>query len=152
MKKTFLILSLLFSVALLQAQTQKNLKLTTANHKLFDYGQTATLTTTDSAVNVIDSIIIADDEAGIIEVQTVGFNDSLGLAVTGSKIMRYVKTAGTLTLGSATNTLASSTDAGLGTATWSVAASDDNIIVTVKGKLNYEVLWRANTRKIFQKP
>lgn len=150
MKKLFGFLLLMVTCLATQAQTVNPLKLPTASYKLFDYGFSATMTTTDSAVNTIQTIEVGEDEAGVIEVQCVAFNDSLGLAVTGSKILRYVKTGGTLTLGSATNVLTSVTDAGLGTATWAVSAADDNIILTVKGKLNYTVNWRVVTRRIYQ--
>lgn len=133
------------------AFAQKPVLLKQSDNKLFNYGRTATVTTTDSTLTAIDSIVIAADEAGIVEVQVVGFNDSTSTAVTGSKILRYVKDGGTLTLGSATNVLTTVTDATLGTATWTVTTSGDNIIVQVKGKAGFTVRWQANTRRIYRK-
>lgn len=149
MKNFLLLLSLFIMTLTVNAQTQTSLKLMTSNHKLFDYGNSATMTTTDSTVNTIATVSISDDEAGVLEVQAVGFNDSLGAAVTGSKIVRYVKTGGTLTLGTPTAALASATDSGLGTATWSISTSSDDIIITVKGKLGLTVNWKVNVRRMY---
>ncbi|MFT3680704.1 MAG: hypothetical protein QM791_23790 [Ferruginibacter sp.] len=116
-----------------------------------EYRHQATLTTTDSAYQTIDLLEVASNEAGIIEVQVLGYNDSLSIAVTGKQIVRYKKVAGTLTVGTASNILAKETDTGLSTATWDISTSSNNIIIRVKGRLNYTVKWESRV-KIQKKP
>jgi hypothetical protein len=148
----FFLLSLVMLVSVGAFSQQSNLFLKRNNNKLMNYGYTASATTTDSTLTSLATITIGSDEAGLVEVQLVGFNDSLAKAVTGSYIARYVKSGGTLTLGSPTAVSATVTDASLGTATWSITTSSNNIIVQVKGKAPaYTIRWFANIRRIYLK-
>jgi hypothetical protein len=146
--KIFLIACVAVLSITAHAQTTQKLYLDNYNGNVFRYGQQAILTTTDSVVTTISTVTVAAEEVGILQIDVVGFNDSLGIGVTGTKIVRYAKHGGTLTLGTPTSILTSATDTGLGTATWSVTTSSNNIIVTVKGKDTYTVKWIANIRKI----
>jgi len=149
--KRFLLLSLMTTMLITACFGQRKLVLLKkSNNTTFDYGREAIVTTTDSTLTYLDSIPIASNEAGIIEVQLIGFNDSTKTAVTGTKILRYVKTGGTITLGSATDVLATVTDATLGTATWTVTAVANDIVVRVKGKAGFTIRWQSKTRKIYR--
>lgn len=150
MKRFFSLMTVLLTMVC-HGQTSKQLFLKSSDNKLFNYGRTATRTTTDSALTTLDLITINDDEAGLVEVQVVGLNDSTTTAVTGSYIARYVKKAGTLTLGTPTAISATVTDATLGTSTWSLTTSSNNIIVQVKGKLGFTVNWICNVRRLYRK-
>ena len=105
-------------------------------------------TTTDSAFYYIDTISVADNESGILEVQLLGYNDSLSIAITGKKIVRYKKVAGTLTLGTATDVLATEVDTGLqntslGGAAWTITSANNQIYIRIKGKTPYKILWES---------
>lgn len=128
--------------------TSQNLYLKSQSGILINYGRQAVLTTTDSALNIIDTVAITDNTAGMLEVQVVGY-DSVGSGVTGKQIYRYKKVAGTLTLSAATQIMAIVTDTGLGTSTYTVTATaSDNVQVKVKGKLTFTVLWRSFVRQM----
>lgn len=128
----------------------RNTTVRTTSGNLYIIGQQATMTTTDSAIDPIDSIVLNPTEAGVIEVTVTGLNQLTGDAVTGKKILRYKNVAGTLTLGSATDVLTSTTDTGLGTATWSITSVNNNIYVNVKGKNTVSVKWIVNVGRTFR--
>jgi hypothetical protein len=152
MKRILFLFTAVMFLLSASAQTRKSLYLKASDNTLFNYGRNAVMTTTDSSNHAIDSILIASGEAGMVEVQVVGYNDSLTKSVTGSYIARYNKTSGgTLTLGTPTAVSAVVTDTELGTATWSIVSSGNNIVVRIKGKLTYTVVWIANIRRIYRK-
>lgn len=111
-----------------------------------------TLTTTrDSVVYNIDSVNVASYETGILEVQVLGMNDSLGIRVAGKKIVSYKSVAGTITLGTITDVIVDR-DAGLqntnlGGATFSITSTGTRIFITVKGKIPYILRWESLTSK-----
>lgn len=121
--------------------------LKTVNGKLVNYGALKKFTTTDSTLSAVETVSILDNSAGMIIV-TVVAADSVGDGVTGKIIYRYHKTAGTLTLASGTNISALVTDTGLGTATFTVTAVSNNVVLKCKGKLNYTVRWRTLVEQI----
>lgn len=128
----------------------RNTTVKTTSGNLYIIGQQATMITTDSAIDPIDSIVLNPTEAGVVEVTVTGLNQLTGDAVTGVKILRYKNAAGTLTLGSATDVLASTTDTGLGSATWSITSVNNNLYVNVKGKNTISVKWIVNVRRTFR--
>ncbi|HRH60144.1 MAG TPA: hypothetical protein PL045_06210, partial [Chitinophagaceae bacterium] len=73
-------------------QTNQSINLKNSNGNVFRYGKQAILTTTDSTNHTIATLSLNANEAGVVEVQVVAFDSTHGLAVTGSKIVRYVKT------------------------------------------------------------
>ncbi len=139
MKKLLFLSLLVISGFAISAQT---LQFRTTNGKAVPYGRYQTTTTEDSALNTLDSMVIADNSAGLIEVSVVAA-DTSGNGVTGKQIYRYHKSAGTLTLSSATNISAIVTDTGLGTATYTFTKVDDNLVLKVKGKHTVPVKWKA---------
>lgn len=150
-RKLFLLSAALITMCfVLSAQTVTPIKYKTIYGKIIDYGVQATMTTTDSALHTIATLSTADNEAGVVEVTVVGYNDSLGIAVTGTQIVRYTKLNDTITVGSPSNVLAKATDGGLGTATWAIASNTNDVYVTVKGKLTYNIQWRVIFRKVYQ--
>lgn len=131
---------------------KKNLFLKRSDNLLFNYGATATATTTDSTLTTLATFTIGADEIGVIEAQVVGLNDSLGKGLTGSYIARYSKVGGTLTLGTPAAISAAVTDAALGTATWSITTSSNNVIIQIKGKApGYTIRWLGNFRRTYVK-
>lgn len=138
--KFFLICTVL-AVSCISASAQLQ-QLRTTSGKLVKYGRVATLSTTDSALNIIDTFAVTNNTAGMIEVGVVG-QDSVGSGVTGKQIYRYKKVAGTLTLSAATQIMAIVTDTPLGTSTYTFTATDsNNLQLKVKGKLGVTVAWR----------
>lgn len=146
--KLFLSVLLLSISIFSSAQSRQKIAINTTAYKVFNFGRSATVTTTGATTINIDSIPIAAKESGIIEVSVVGFNDSTSTAVTGVRLLRYVKAAGTLTLGTAATPLAAVVDTELTGATFTTAASANNIVVTVTGKSGYTIKWKAVTRKV----
>lgn len=148
--KSFKLLSMmlfaftLFSTALVAQKIQ--VKTTTG--QLFTYGTQATLTTTNATSTPIATLALASNSAGVIEVTVSGVNPATGDAVTGVAIARFSKKSGTLTLGDTTNILATEVDSGLSGATWSIASSSNNIVVSVTGKASTSVRWRCLVKQV----
>lgn len=147
----FLKLFAVAAIAFLSTQSHAQIKtvdVRTVKGAIVNYGHEAILTTTDSVVTAIDSIVVAANEAGIIRVTVVGYNADAPAGITGIKYVRYKKVAGTLTLGTVTDIAATVTDSELsGSTTWTIVASGNNIIVRVKGKipLTSGIKWKCRT-------
>jgi hypothetical protein len=122
-----------------------------SDNKLLYYGRTGTVTTTDATPTNIDLMTISSNEGGVIEVIVVGYSTTDSSVVTGSKIVRYVKKGGTLTLGTATAVLAVAADTGISTATFAFAASSNNIVVQVTGVAGKTIKWKAISRRVISK-
>lgn len=119
------------------------LQVKTTTGKVVNYGKVGTLTTTDSVATHIDSIKIADNTAGLIEVYVVG-QSTAGYGVTAKVIYRYKKVSGTLTLSAATNIMAAVVDTNLSGATFALAATaTNNAQLKVTGKAATSVKWRS---------
>lgn len=143
MKRILFFLSLFILIASFATAQSAQQQIKTTSGKTVGWGRMKSYATTDSALNIMDTVAITNNTAGVIEVTVTGV-DSIGLGVTGKQIYRYSKTAGTLTLSAATQTLAIVTDTGLGTATYTfTATASNNLKLTVKGKLNRTVTWRS---------
>jgi hypothetical protein len=154
----FLLISLAYSFTA-SAQTYKEKKMyykgsdgrihhyTSSKWNVVVSQKESTATTTDSTLTYIDTITVANNESGILEVQMIGYNDSLSIAVTGKKIVRYKKVGGTLTLGSITDILATEVDTdlqnGSGGSTWTIVAASNEIYVRIKGKVPYNIYWEC---------
>lgn len=163
----FLLAVLAFSVTgTAQTYKEKKVYVKSTDSRIYHYTDSkwnvfasqkqSTAKTTDSTLTYIDTITVASNESGILEVQVIGYNDSLSIAVTGKKIVRYKKVAGTLTLGSITDVLATEVDTGLqntsvGGATWTIVAASNQIYVRIKGKVPYNIDWeclRSQQKKV----
>jgi hypothetical protein len=150
--KIFLVMAITLGVFAMNSEAQtRKLYLKSYDGSLMNYGTISTKTTTDSTLRALDSIVVNSGEGGLVEVQVVGFNDSLSKSVTGSYIARYNKVAGTLTLGTPTAVSTKVTDTELGTATFSLTASGNNIIVQIKGKDTYSIRWTSVVRRLYLK-
>lgn len=115
----------------------------------FLYGYSTTAVTTNGSAMNADTITLGSDEAGVLQVTVVGFNKDSASAVTGAKILRYVKSGGTLTLGSATADLAVAADTKLGSATFAVASVGNNAVVQVTGTSGVTVQWKIFIRRTY---
>lgn len=150
--KLFLIATSCLMICMAGMSQKKNIFFKRSDNLLFNYGATATATTTDSALTTLATITIGANEVGVIQVTVVGLNDSLGKGLTGSYYARYSKVAGTLTLGSPAAASATVTDAALGTATFSITTSSNNIIVQLKGKApGYTIRWFGDIKRTYVK-
>ena len=145
--KILLVFAVFFSLAGV-ANAQK-IQIKTMSGKVFTYGDNASLTTTDSLNHVIDSIHLYDNTAGMLEVSVAGLDIASGNAVTGSQIVRYAKKSGTLTLGSPANILAKVTDTSISGATFTIAASGNNVIVQVNGATGKTIRWKCLVKQVF---
>jgi hypothetical protein len=100
-------------------------------------------TTTDATATTVATIEASTDDAGVIIASVVGNSVGHG-AVTGVKTVRYKKVAGTLTLGTASNTLAVEADTDLEDATFAFAAVSNNIAIQVTGKAATSIKWTVD--------
>jgi hypothetical protein len=96
--------------------------------------------TTDATPTEILSITPADQSAGVLWIWFAGFDATN--AITGIKAVRYKKVAGTVTLGTVGNLLATEIDGGL-TASLSITASTGNLLVQVTGVAATDMEWVA---------
>lgn len=115
----------------------------------FNYGfQTTAVTTGGSAANA-DTIELSSNEAGVLRVTCIGYSKDSASAVTGVKVIRYNKSGGTLTLGTATNDLAVVTDTKLGSATFAVASVGNNAVVQITGAASITIYWKIKVERVF---
>lgn len=155
--KSLLAILFVFAISLNAEAQLKKLNFKSTSGKLFQYGQQATARTTDSTLTYLDTLVIASNEAGIIELQIIGYDSVNSVAITGSQIVRYKKVAGTLTLGTATDVLATEVDtglqtAGVGGAAFTIISQNNNVVIRVKGKDGKFIHWIGTTRKLFRTP
>lgn len=151
--KFFLLASLLIAGTFISkvtvAQTKKLVLQNTPSGTL-NFGYiTDNITTTNGSAKNADTVTLGSDEAGVLRVTVVGFNKDSAAAVTGVKLYRYVKSGGTLTLSSATNDLAVSTDAKLGSSTFAVASVANNAVVQVTGTASVTIHWKILIQRTF---
>lgn len=149
MKKfLFLIVSAISLAA--SAQTVSPVFFKTTANKIYQYSYEGSLRTTDStSYHTIGTINVASNEVGNLTVEVVGIDTtSTGGFCTGSKTVTYSKKAGTLTLGTPANILATTTSLSMTTSTWDITASSNNIIIRVRGTLSREILWVVRVRQI----
>lgn len=139
MKKIILLAIIgLFS---LQAFSQTFINLNTIEHYV------SKKTTTDATITTVNTVTISDNEVGFITIKTVGYSPDSVAAVTGIKSYRYVKKAGTLTLGSAVNVLTPVADTQVSTATFVASASGNNILIRVTGIAALTMYWDVITER-----
>jgi hypothetical protein len=146
MKKLFLILTMLSIAFLSEAQIGQ---VKTITGKLITLGKESRVTTTDSTLTAIDSLVLSNNSGGIVEVSVVGV-DTAGNTITGKIIYRYKKVASTLTLASGSNISALSADAALSPATFTFTASSaNNLLLSIKGKLATSIRWRWRLQPLY---
>ncbi len=141
MKKLVLFLVLAAFAFIGNAQTVKNVN---------DAGTLSKkVTTTNATATKVDTINVATNEIGSIEVKVIGLKSDGSAAITGSKTYRYAKASGTLTLATATINPTDSlvVDTGVSGATFAASASDNNIVVKVTGKASTTIYWRVVVRQ-----
>lgn len=147
--KFFIATLLLIATQITSAQVSPVFFRTTTN-TLYNYSYEGTYRTTDSTTfHTVGTYAVATNEAGVLEVEVVGLDttSSAGFC-TGTKIVTYSKKAGTLTLGTPSDVLATTTSANMTTSSWQIAASSNNIVVQVRGTLNREILWTVRVKPI----
>lgn len=150
--KALKIFSLLVCTALIcysvTAQTNQSLNLKNSNNKLFAYGYQGFVSTTNGTATTIASFTIGSNEAGLLEAEVVGFDSTNGDRVTGTIVVAYKKTGGTLTLASPDTISTISGTGGLSAGTFAFSASSNNILLKVTGASSKNVDWIANVRWI----
>jgi len=98
--------------------------------------------TTDATPKKLGSYVPAAGKAGILFLTVTGFDGTD--AITGQKAIRFKKNAaGTLTLGTAVDVVASVVDAGLGAATFAMSAVSNKVDVMVTGAAGKNISWVA---------
>lgn len=103
--------------------------------------------TTDGSTITLGTVQSSDNEAGLLKVSVVGFEKAGGGTVTGVKVLRYKKVAGTLTLGTASDDLAIETDTALSGATFAITSVSNVITITVTGKASKAINWYAKANR-----
>lgn len=150
MKALKLFLALVLFVSAVQAQTVSPVFFRTTTNSLYNYSYEGTYRTTDSTTyHTVGTFAIAANEVGLLEVEVIGIDttSSAGFC-TGSKVVTYSKVAGTLTLGTPSNILATTTSANMSTSSWQITTSSNNIIVQVRGTLSRTILWTVRIKPI----
>lgn len=99
--------------------------------------------TTDATPTTIQTITITDETAGIIEVLMVGRTATTTGKLTGKKLVGYRKDGGVLTLDTPVAVLADVAGGDLSTATWTIAASGNNIIIQATGEAAKTIEWKC---------
>lgn len=99
--------------------------------------------TTDATATYLDSVIIKNNEGGIVEVTVIGYAKDSANCITGIKKVRFNKKAGTLTMGTVIDDPAVVTDANLASATWTLVSANNKIYVQVTGKAGVSITWTA---------
>ena len=143
--KKFLSILFVFSLMISAVTAQVRTRSVSENGAA-TYGKA--ITTTDSAFHNIDSIVLAPNEAGIVQVFVVGNGYDTAYSVRGAYTATYNNRRGTLTLDTPTALTPSVTDAALTTSTFSLVAGTNKIYVRIKGRLNYNVRWQSITKHI----
>jgi hypothetical protein len=142
--KKILCVAMLVAMATTFAAAQSGAKLVMKNGaELF----AKTLTTTDSNYHNIDSFYINANEAGILEAKVVALDRTGVLGITGDLKIRYVSSAGTITLGTPVADMALVIDSGLSPGTFNFYASGTKIYVRVKGALSTDIRWYATLKR-----
>lgn len=137
----------LFSISV---TAQNNWKTRATNGKLIEAPKLTVITTTNATATHVDSIVIADNTAGIITIEGVGAVPTTGKAITGVLVYRYSKSAGTLTIGTVTSVVAIVADTEVSGGTFALAATaSNNAQLKATGKASTTVRWRFN---VFQTP
>lgn len=141
------VLSLLLTGTLLIAGMDSFAQTTKFYNRNNDERIGSRVTTTDSTLTYVDSANILDNEAGFLEVSVIGYAKDTAYAVTGKIAARYNKRRGTLTLGSITEQVPITTDAALGTSTFTIVAADNRIYIRVKGKAATNITWTSIVKR-----
>ena len=108
----------------------------------YDYAVRDSVTTTNATPTTIHTVTINSNSRGIIEVRMAGITSDNLEGITGIKRVRYKKIAGTLTLGTVEDEMATELDL-LTTATYTITTSGNNIIVQVTGEAATTINWKA---------
>ncbi|MEO9145081.1 MAG: hypothetical protein ABI237_05940 [Ginsengibacter sp.] len=111
--------------------------------KLVNSGRTSNVNTTDATPTIIDTLTLGANSGGVVQYTAKGVAAN-GDTITISQIVRFKKAAGTLTLGTPADILASVVDAGLSGGSIAISAASNNINVTVTGKAAVNVSWKCN--------
>ena len=98
--------------------------------------RTATLQTSDSTLTTILIIAPADQSAGIIEVSCIGFDGTNSVA--GIKRAAYKKTSDVVALSTVHDVMAVEA---VSTETFSITASDSDIVIQVTGLAGTDYEW-----------
>ncbi len=142
--KKFLIVAI-FGMILSSISTQA--QTTRFTNRNFDERIAQRTVTTDSTLTYMDSVVVATNESGIIQLTMIGYAKDTAHAVTGVIQCRFNKRRGTLTLGTITQVEPITVDVPLqnggGGATFTLVSINNNIYVRVKGKAGYSITWTS---------
>jgi hypothetical protein len=105
------------------------------------------LRTTDSTFRSIDSVVVNTNEAGVLEFTVIGLDTANNKAITAAGFVRYVRAAGTITVGSVEETSTKVVDSGLSPANYQFTSSGNKIYLQIKGKLTVNVHWYTSVKR-----
>ncbi len=101
------------------------------------------VTTTDATATTIYTLPVDSNEVGTIVIKAIGFSADSVAAVTGVRTYRYTKVAGTLTLASVIETVATVADTKVSGTSFAASAVSNNIAVKVTGKASVPMYWNV---------
>ncbi len=143
MKNLLKILS--FSLAVLISVTSiAQTKFTNRNN---DERLSNRIVTTNNVFTNIDSLVISNNEIGILQVTMIGYAKDTAYGITGIKQCRYNKRNGTLTMGTVSDLLTTVVDADLDGATFELYSSNGKIYVRVKGITDIPITWTCLVKR-----
>jgi hypothetical protein len=139
--KKFLFIATLILISM-TGMAQNNGQVRTTKGKLIDVPKQSRITTTNATATHVDSIVIADNTAGIITIYAVGAA-ATGKSISGAMSYRYSKASGTLTVATADTLVAVTADASLSGGLFALAATaSNNAEIKATGKAATTVVWR----------
>lgn len=142
MKFSKLFMIIACSLLATSVMAQNNLKVKATNGTLVDIPKKTVITTTNATATHVDSIVIADNTAGIITITGVGAA-ATGKSISGAMMYRYSKASGTLTIATADTLCAVTADASLSGGLFALAATaSNNAQLKATGKASTTVRWR----------
>lgn len=139
MKKLFSLLMIFaFTAISFSTMAQRSTKYSSRNN---DEHVAQVKTTADATPVYIDSVKLATNETGIVEVYAIGYQKDTAYSVRGKLSVDFNKRRGTLTMGTITSNIPIITDAALGSATFTLVSVNNNIYVRVTGKAATSIRW-----------
>jgi hypothetical protein len=140
MKKILFLMTMLSICTI--GMAQNNWKVQATNGKLVDVPKVTVISTANATATHVDSIVIADNTAGIITVWGVGAATT-GKSIAGGLAYRYSKASGTLTIATADTLCAVTADASLSGGLFALAATaSNNAQLKATGKASTAIRWR----------
>ena len=109
------------------------------------------VTTTNATATTIDTIGVATNEAGWLEMKMLGYYEDSTSSFVGTKLIKYYKVGGTLTITSTIDSTASINTPLSGSDYWVTKNSYNNLVTKVSGKASKTVYWKLITKQYLRR-